>query len=80
MIRGSYELQCLESEKVARSNARRSIVALGEIKKGTKISKENLTFKRPGTGISPSEIENVIGKKAKIDIQDDTILSYTMLE
>lgn len=80
MIRGSYELKCLDSENVARSNARRSIVSLGEIKKGMKIGKENLTFKRPGTGIPPSEIENVIGKKAKFDIQDDTILSYTMLE
>ena len=80
MIRGTYELKCLESEKVARSNARRSIVSLGEIKKGTKISKENLTFKRPGTGISPSEIDNILGRTAKIDIQDDTILSYTMFE
>ena len=79
-IRGTYELKCLESEKVARSNARRSIVSLGEIKKGTKISKENLTFKRPGTGISPSEIDNILGRTAKIDIQDDTILSYTMFE
>ena len=80
MIRGTYELKCLESEKVARSNARRSIVSLGEIKKGTKISKENLTFKRPGTGIAPSEIDNILGRTAKIDIQDDTILSYTMFE
>ena len=55
-------------------------VKSSDLKKGTKISKENLTFKRPGTGIAPSEIDNILGRTAKIDIQDDTILSYTMFE
>lgn len=78
-ISGKYELDCLESEKKARKNARRSIVALGDIKKGTVISEEMLTYKRPGTGISPSRINDVIGKKAKFDILDDTIITEDML-
>ena len=39
-----------------------------------------LTYKRPGTGISPSEIANVIGKKAKVDIAEDDLLKYDYLE
>jgi len=79
-IRGSYELKYLDSEIEARKNARRSLVAACNIKKGDIITKEMLTFKRPGTGISPSEIENVIGKTAKEDIYEDTILQFSMLE
>lgn len=79
-IRGSYEIKCLESETKARANARRSIVSLGKIEQGATIQKDMLTFKRPGTGISPSKIDTIVGKKAKIDIEDDTILNYDMFE
>lgn len=79
-IRGSYDIKCLESENKARMNARRSIVSFGKIKKGTTIQSNMITFKRPGTGISPTNINIVIGKKAKIDIEDDTILEYDMFE
>lgn len=78
MIRGSGELKCLESEMVARANARRSVVSKGNIAKGTVITKDMLTYKRPGTGIAPSEIDTIIGKKAAIDIEDDTILQRDM--
>ncbi|MED4976437.1 N-acetylneuraminate synthase family protein [Heyndrickxia faecalis] len=79
-IRGSYELKCLDTELAARHNARRSLVAACNIKVGTKITESMLTFKRPGTGISPSEIKNVIGKIATIDIDEDTILQLNMIK
>lgn len=79
-IRGSYEIKCLDTELTSRQNARRSLVSACDIKKGTKITREMLTFKRPGTGISPSEIDKVIGKIAKVDISEDTILQYSMFE
>lgn len=75
MLRGHGELVCLDTEKVARRNARRSIVSAGDIKKGDIITKEMLTFKRPGTGISPDRIDEIIGLKAACDIVDDTILT-----
>ncbi len=78
-IRGSYELKCLDTEQTARRNARRSIVAAGDIPKGTIITREMLTFKRPGTGIPPSEIESVIGKTAAETICEDTILQQEMI-
>ncbi len=78
MIKGSGELKALDTESAARANARRSIVAACDIHKGTVITKEMLTFKRPGSGISPSEIDRVIGKSANIDIKDDTIITEEM--
>lgn len=80
MLKGNSELVCLESESSARLNARRSIVALSNIKKGAEITKDMLTFKRPGSGISPIEIDKVIGKVAVDDIEEDTILQWDMLD
>lgn len=78
MLRGNGEIKCLPTEATARKNARRSIVSLGDIKKGEIITKDKLTFKRPGTGISPDKIDEVIGKTALVDICDDTILDGGM--
>lgn len=75
-IRGRYDIKCLDSEKTARLNARRSLVAACDIKKGQKISADMLTHKRPGTGISPADIEKVLGRKADRDIPEDTVLQY----
>ena len=79
MIRGSYELKCLDSETTARANARRSLVAACDIKAGESITKEMLTYKRPGTGISATNYNDVLGKKALCDITEDTVLQWNML-
>ena len=78
-IRGSYELKCLESEAIARSNARRSIVARMDIGAGTVITNDMLTYKRPGNGIHANDYKQVIGKKAMVDIKEDTILQWEMI-
>ena len=80
MLRGNGSLECLSTEGAARKNARRSIVANCDIKAGDVIVENMLTFKRPGTGISPDKIDEIIGKKAKMDIADDTILSMEMFD
>jgi len=79
MIRGSYELKCLDSETTARANARRSLVAACDIKAGETITQEMLTYKRPGTGISATDYEKVLGLKAVTDIEEDTILKWSMV-
>lgn len=78
-IRGSYDIRALDSEAAARKNARRSLVSSCDIKKGEIINEDMLTFKRPGVGISPSEIEDVIGKSISCDIKEDTIITKEML-
>ena len=79
-IEGEETLECKSSEAAARMNARRSIVAAIDITKGTKIDRSMLTFKRPGTGIPPYDIESVLGKIALKDIEEDTILQKNMFD
>lgn len=79
-INGMKNKQPLICESSSRRQARRSIVAVRDIRNGETITADDLTFKRPGTGIYPSEIDNVIGKTAKIDILEDTLLDFDMLE
>ncbi|MCR5627499.1 MAG: N-acetylneuraminate synthase family protein [Lachnospiraceae bacterium] len=78
-ISGSGDLVCLESESVARKNARRSIVTRTDIRKLTIITADMLTFKRPGVGISPSDMSSVLGRAAAVDIPEDTIITKDML-
>ena len=73
-ILGSFQIQSLDSEKKARLNARRSIVAAKDIPKGKIIDREDLTFKRPAHGISPKFISALIGSCAKEDIKEDDII------
>jgi len=75
---GKTEKAPIESETLARQYARRSIVAKQIIHKGTKISHEHLTTKRPGTGISPEFYEFLIGKKIKKHVKEDEILDWEM--
>lgn len=51
--------------------ARKSIVAAEKIKKGEVLSEENLTVKRPGTGLSPMLWDKVIGRTAARDFKKD---------
>lgn len=53
---------------------RRSIVAKKPIKKGEPFSEQNLTSKRPGTGISPMEWDDVIGSTAARDFEIDELI------
>jgi len=54
--------------------ARKSIVAAKTIKKGEVFNDENLTIKRPGTGISPMRWDEVIGKEAARDYSTDDFI------
>lgn len=63
-----------ESERKNIAIARKSIMAACDIKKGDLLTEENLTVKRPGTGISPMRWEEVIGTKAIRDFAEDEII------
>lgn len=80
IILGKSEVNYLESEKPARLHARRSLVANKNIPKGKIIEFSDLTWKRPAHGISPKDIDVVIGKFALIDILEDTVLKNEMIK
>ena len=58
---------------------RRSLVAAVRIPKGVKILRGMLEVKRPGFGIPTKEMDSVIGRTAKHDIEEDEILKWNMV-
>ena len=78
-VLGSPEKTVLKCELVPRREARRSLVLTRDMKAGEKISKEDLMPKRPGTGISPVYTDIVVGRTVKIDLPEDTILTWDMV-
>jgi N,N'-diacetyllegionaminate synthase len=63
-------------ENIDRSMMRRSMVALNKINKGDVITKKDITFKRPGDGVAPSDYEKFINKVALRDIDEDAKITY----
>ena len=63
-----------ESEKRNKVIVRKSIIAKKNIKKGEEFTEENLIVKRPGNGISPLLWDEVIGKKARRDFNEDELI------
>jgi sialic acid synthase SpsE len=76
---GRLEGPSEEEEREMYRLGRRSVVAAASIPAGTTITREHLTVKRPGYGISPKDIDLVVGRVAKADIEDDDILTWDML-
>ena len=72
---GSGNKTVSESERKNIAIARKSIVASFPIKKGDLFTEQNLTVKRPGTGISPMRWEEVVGNKAAKDFVEDELIS-----
>lgn len=68
---GGGEKHVTQSEAKNRAVARKSIVAQRPIARGESYTAENLTVKRPGTGVSPMRWYEVLGKKAPRDFEED---------
>ncbi len=67
----------LTSEDAERRPAfRRSIVAARDIKAGTRLAVADLDFKRPGIGISPVDLDHVVGRVVKKHISADEIIVW----
>ncbi len=68
-----------EKEIPHRNKHGKSVATRGPIPAGTLISADMLCFKSPGYGIKPTLVNTVIGKKAKIDIPEDTVVTHEYL-
>jgi hypothetical protein len=60
-----------DSEKNNIAVARKSIIAAKPIKAGEMLTEENLTTKRPGTGLNPMRWKEVVGTRAVRDFDED---------
>ena len=68
------------SELKNQAIARKSIIALTDIKKGDVFTEENITTKRPGNGINPMKWFDLLGRVAKHDYSEDYLIEKDELE
>lgn len=78
-VLGQSEKTVLPCELIPRREARRSLVLTRDMKKGEVITETDLIAKRPGTGISPTYQNIVIGRALLQDCPEDTVLTWDMV-
>ncbi|MCF4102127.1 N-acetylneuraminate synthase [Gillisia sp. M10.2A] len=77
LMRGGKK-EAAREEKVTIDFAFATVCSIRRIKKGEVFSKENIWVKRPGTGeIMAENYEEILGKKAKLDIENDKQLKWS---
>ena len=76
---GSPEKRPTAAERENLVGMRRSIVSARDIPQGTRLTEADLTAKRPATGISPTQWDDIVGRKARGDISADTVLTWDMI-
>ena len=57
-------------------NARRSIVIARDLAEGHTIVEADITYKRPGTGVSPLHWDEVIGMRTKRSMLEDDVMTW----
>ena len=65
-----------QAEKEKKLKFRRSIVVKSDLRQGHILTSDDLTFKRPETGIRPDEVQYVIGRELKRDIENDELIQW----
>jgi len=66
-------------EQEMHQKARRSLVASRAIPRGAVIDRSMIAIKRPGYGIRPKLIDLLVGRVAKVDIEEDTVLTWDVV-
>lgn len=78
-VLGNAEKTVLECETVPRREARRSLVLTHDMRAGEVIHAHDIMAKRPGTGISPSFTDIVLGRTVNQNLSEDTVLTWDMI-
>ena len=69
-----------KSSELGNVKFRRSLYYVKNIKKGEEVSHDNIKSVRPGYGLAPKHLDEVIGKKVKIDIEKNTPVNWDSIE
>lgn len=73
--------EAVKEEQVTIDFAFATVVSIKPIKAGELFTKDNLWVKRPGTGeILAEKYEDLLGKRAAVDIENDTQITWNMIE
>ena len=76
---GSFKRIVSPAEQEKKIKFRRSIVYTKNLPSGHVITIDDLTSKRPGSGVSPELIDSLIGRKLNISVEEDTLLNWTQI-
>ena len=68
-----------ESEANSRAVGRRSLTAAADMPAGTRITREMLAVRRPGSGIPPRDLGMVVGRTTALPLQEGEVLSWESL-
>ena len=68
-----------QAELINRNNLSKSIAAKGNLKKGTIINREHLTFRSPGTGLPTKKLEEFLGTCLHREVADGELFLYSDL-
>lgn len=77
---GSGVKQPTASEAETAAVARRSVVAACDIPQGAVVNNGMLALRRPGTGLSPSSLPQLLGRRARQRIASGTVVKAEMFE
>jgi N-acetylneuraminate synthase len=80
VMRGDGIKRPAESEKTTRINNRKSVVMACGAQAGEELTADHLAIKRPGYGIAPARISEVIGRKLRQTVEPDDVLTWETLQ
>lgn len=73
---GSFVRTVSDAEEQKKLKFRRSIVTNRSLKAGHILKQSDLSSKRPGTGISPDLVHQLVGRTLKIDLGEDVLVKW----
>jgi N-acetylneuraminate synthase/N,N'-diacetyllegionaminate synthase len=80
VARGDGVKRPVASESDTAKVARKSLVAARDISKNEVLDSSMVTVRRPGTGMAPTRIDELLGRKALREIPEGTLLTSEMFE
>lgn len=69
-----------EDERAMAAVVRRSVVAGRDLPAGAVLTRNTVTMKRPGTGIPPTRLAELVGRRLRVTVRADEVLTWDMLE
>ncbi|MBT3405567.1 N-acetylneuraminate synthase [Candidatus Woesearchaeota archaeon] len=80
VVMGSKDKKPTEYEINLRKIVRKSIVAKQNIRSGVRLTEDMFEIKRPGTGLAPKELKNILGREALTTISEGELISKSQLK
>lgn len=80
VMRGNGIKRPADGERITRVNNRKSIIAARDMQAGDVLKAGHLAVKRPGTGIEPKYLEQIVGRRVNCDLAADSVVKWEHLQ